>query len=225
MSDQSQVTPWRLAEFKTPKPKGGNLALLERREVNSQVLSLEEQAARIIRQARDQAAQVEKEAYERGYAQGEKDGRVMGEKRFEATSQGLRKLSAALADVRAGLLREAEEEMARLCLDMAQAIIRAEVSCGPEVALRAIREALASLAQEAAITVRLNPEELAYLKERGLLPEGAKFEPDPKISPGGCLADSERERFDARVERQLERLAELLREEMTRGRGGAPAAG
>lgn len=224
MSEKRDVTPLRLAEIKAPKRSGSNLTLPLRPKVQGPIVrSLEEQAAEVMRQARERASQVEKEAYEQGYAQGEKDGRTMGEKRFEATAQGLRLLCGELTNLRTSLLREAEEELVRLALDLARAVIRAEVSGGPEVALRSLREALASMAEEAAVTVRLNPADLDCLKGQGLLPEGARFEPDPKIAPGGCVAESERERFDARVERQLERLEEALRQEMSRS--GAAAEG
>ena len=224
MSDEPQVSPLRLAEIKPPRgrTKGSNLALLERGPHQTVVRSFEQQASDLLRQAKERAAQIEREAYECGYAQGEKDGRVMGEKRFEATAQGLRQLLAALSQARQTLLQEAAEELSRLALAMAQAIVRAEVSCGSEVALRTMREALSALSADAPITVRLNPGDLDYLQGRGLLPEGARCEPDPRVAAGGCVAESERERFDARIERQMERLEEALRQEMTRASSGAP---
>jgi flagellar assembly protein FliH len=230
LSEKAEVTPLRLAEIGPARKAAaglGNLALLQPAPAAARpvVRSFEQQAVDCLSQARERASQVEREAYEHGFAQGEKDGQKMGEKRFEATAKALTKLLAELSGLRREVLRALGGELADLALEAARAVIRAEVSCGPEVARRALQEAVAALAKDCPVTVRLNPRELAYLREKGLLPEEGSFEPDPKITPGGCLAESERERFDARLERQMERLSDALRQEMAHHREGAVEGG
>jgi flagellar assembly protein FliH len=218
LSEKPDVTPLHLAEIAAPRGEGPtkNLALLQKPETRPVVRSFDQQAAEVLRQAREQGAQIEKEAYERGYAQGEKDGQRMGEKRFELTARNLTNLLGELAGLRRALIQAAADELVQLALGLAQAIIRAEVSCGPEVALRAAKEALTAMAPEASVLIRLNPYELDYLKERGLLPPEGRFEADPRLTAGGCVAESERERFDASLERQLSTLEAALREEVAR---------
>ncbi len=219
MSNEPEVSPLRLTELGAAPAAGkSNLSLLQQKPAGPPVVrSFEEQAGEVIRQAKEQAAQIEKDAYERGYAQGERDGQRMGEKRFEATARNLSKLLTELSGLRSEVLGQAAEDVARLALGLASAVIRAEVSCSPEVALRAATEALAAMTPDASTVVRLNPREHAYLKEAGLLPAAGRVEPDARISAGGCVAESERERFDARLERQLSVLEAALREQMTRG--------
>lgn len=206
-----------------PKARGSNAAVLDRPKEPAVVRSIEQQAAEVLRQAREQAARIEREAYDRGYAEGEKDGRLMGERKFEATAQSVRKLAAELSGARQGLLRAAEDEILSLVMQLTRAVVRAEVSANPEVALRAVREALAAMSEDVSALVRLNPADHDYLKGAGLLPEGARYEADPAVSSGGCVAESERERFDARVEREMARLEAALREEMNRGRTNGAA--
>jgi flagellar assembly protein FliH len=208
----------RLEEIQLSSPQSSrNMGLFDKpRERAPVVRSFEQQGADVVRQARERAAEIEKDAYECGYAQGEKDGLHMGEKRFEGTAQTLRALMGEVANVRRSLIAESSQEIFDLAMGLARAIIRAEVSCGAEVALRAAQEALGAMAAEANVVIKLNPHNLDYLKERGLLPEGAVFEPAPAITSGGCIAESDRERFDARLERQMATLEAALRAEMAR---------
>ncbi|MFH0810033.1 MAG: FliH/SctL family protein [Pseudomonadota bacterium] len=217
LSDDPGVTLLRLAEIKAAKTgRSPHVLPREPKTPPMVVCSLQEQAVRILRQAKERASHIEKEAYERGYAQGEKDGLSMGEKRFEATARTLSGLLGELSTLRAGLLGTVSDDLAGLALAVAGAVIRAEVSCGSDTALRAAQEAVESLGDDAAIVVKLNPKDLDYLKRRELLPKVGHFQADARISPGGCVAESEQRRFDARVERQMATLEEALRSEMGR---------
>jgi len=191
------------------------------------VRSYEEQAAEVLQKAKETAAAIEREGYEKGYAQGEKDGRLMGEKRFEATARSVGKLVDEVSKVKERLLAEAADEISALALEFARAVVRAEVACNPGAVLGAVKEATQAMARGSEVTVRLNPRDHAYLTSKGLLPEGAAYVADPGIAAGGCLAESAREVFDARLERQVAALEEVLRGEMSRsdeGDGSGPPA-
>ena len=58
---------------------------------------LKELEARALKEVRERALQIEKEAYEKGFEQGEKDGRELGFKRLEVVIHQLEKVLSEMA--------------------------------------------------------------------------------------------------------------------------------
>lgn len=118
-------------------------------------------------------------------------------------------------------VREANEErmdrIARraveLAMTVAERLVRDRIDRDPEVVERALREAVAGIDEGTGITVRVHPDDGAYLRtqEETLAALGiAEVIDDPRQRRGGCLLDVGRAGWDISLVSQLAALQETL---------------
>ena len=169
-----------------------------------------QQAEAIVQQAQLKAAAVEKEAYEKGYCEGEKAGKEVGEKMVEALLKQYAQTLEELTGLRKQVLTLAEREVVRLSLEIAKKVVKREVTIDEEVILTLVKVALSRLGEESPMTLRVNPRDYQFLVRyrsnqgtSSVLHEGIKLVEDPLISRGGCLIETESGIIDARVEEQF----------------------
>ncbi len=104
-----------------------------RKEYSSPLFEhLKEAETKILREAKEKAQFIEKEAYEKGFAQGEKDGRELGQKRIETVVGQIRELADELQNQRERFYRLCEKEMLQLVLGIARKIIHREPQLAKE---------------------------------------------------------------------------------------------
>jgi flagellar assembly protein FliH len=173
----------------------------------------EQQAELVVRQAKMDAAEIEKQAYERGFIEGEKAGKEVGEKALEALLKQYAKRLEELNDLRKEIFATSEKEVLRLALEIARKVIRREVSVDEELILTMVKVALNRLAEQTVMTVRVNPRDYQSIQRdqashspTSSLNEGVKLMEDPSISRGGCLIETESGIIDARIEEQLREI-------------------
>jgi flagellar assembly protein FliH len=169
--------------------------------------------AELMHQARLRAIEIEKDAYEKGYSEGERAGRETGEKMVEAVLKQYTQTLEELKGLRRHLLTGSEREVVRLSLEIAKKVVKREVSVDDELILALVKVALSRLADQSVITVRANPKDcesiLQYRESRGHKEswhEGIKLVEDPIITRGGCLIETDSGVIDARVEEQFREI-------------------
>jgi flagellar assembly protein FliH len=180
----------------------------------------EQQAELLVRQAKMEASEIEKQAYERGFIEGEKAGKEVGEKTLDALLRQYAKRLEELNDLRKDIFATSEREVLRLALEIARKVIRREVSVDEELILTLVKVALSRLAEQTVMTVRVNPKDYqsiqrhqaAYSPTKGLN-EGVKLIEDPSISRGGCLIETESGIIDGRIDEQLREIEKGFLEE------------
>jgi flagellar assembly protein FliH len=158
-------------------------------------------------------AALEREAFAKGYEQGERAGAEAGTKRAEAMLRRLAETIQELADVRRAMIRETERQMVQLAMAIARRIVRREVAIDHELTLTMARVALERLGDSTAVTIRLHPEDFeATCRQREALLAGSHVTvaPDPAVSRGGCLVQSDFGYVDASVDAQFQELARAL---------------
>jgi flagellar assembly protein FliH len=180
----------------------------------------EQQAELVLRQARLEASEIEKQAYERGFSEGEKAGKEVGEKSLEAILKQYARGLDELNNLRKEIFTTSEREVLRLALEIARKVIRREVSVDEELILTLVKVALNRLSEQTIITVRMNPRDYQSIQRHhaahssaGTLSEGIKLLEDPSISRGGCLIETESGIIDARIEEQLREIENGLFEQ------------
>jgi flagellar assembly protein FliH len=173
--------------------------------------------SKILKQARDKALFVEKEAYEKGFAQGEKDGLAMGEKRLEAITQQLKNILAETESQRGHLYKTYEKEMLQLVLSIAKKIVHREVKQSEELILSTLKESLRHVVDQRKITVHVNPVDYQHLlvpssPSPALLGESERIQlvKDPSVTRGGCLIETAFGDVDGTIEGQLDRIVSLV---------------
>jgi flagellar assembly protein FliH len=171
----------------------------------------------------------EQQAYCRGFGDGERKGHELGKQAgLESAMQKLEslltsghKLIGDLGELHRQTCREVEADLVQLALAVARKIVGRDVSIGPDVVTRIIRQALGQVEHAGRITIKLNPadlELLADIKPQLLsgLPEAgrAAFDADEGIARGGCLIETDGGEVDARIERQFQVVEEAFRAEL-----------
>ena len=188
----------------TGAPQGPEPVLLD---------SVQEQADALLRKAQLKAAEIEKEAYERGFNEGQKAGKEVGEKMVEALLKQYAQTLEELGGLRKEVLSASEREVVRLALEIARKVVKREVTIDEDVILALVKVAMNRLGEESVMTVRLNPRDIqSILRSRNaadranVLNEAIKLVEDPLISRGGCLIETESGIIDARVEEQFREI-------------------
>ena len=167
----------------------------------------------MLRQARMKAAEIEKEAYEKGFSEGERAGRETGEKMVEAVLKQYTQTLEELKGLRRSLLTGSEREVVRLSLEVAKKVVKREVCVDEELILALVRVALSRLADQSVMTVRVHPKDcqsILHFREspghRDSWHDGIKLVEDPLITRGGCLIETDSGVIDARVEEQFREI-------------------
>jgi flagellar assembly protein FliH len=157
---------------------------------------------------------VEREAWNKGFAQGRDAGILAAnqqQQRLLAEAQQHAERLAAMADHLAQPLAELDEQVQQqlvsLAIAIARQLVRRELKSHPDEIVAVVREALALLPATAReVRVHVHPEDAALLRER-LSDTGASrawsLVEDPIMSRGGCRLSSENSSIDAQVEKRL----------------------
>ena len=166
----------------------------------------------LLAEHRERLAGLEREAFTKGYAQGERAGLEAGGKRAEAMLRRVAQTIEELGGLRQTLIQETEREMVQLALTLARRVVHREVTLDPELAAALAHVALERLGTTTPATIRLNPEDYTVVAQDGARWGGQSVTvvPDPSISRGGCLVESAFGSVDATIESQFDELSRAL---------------
>jgi flagellar assembly protein FliH len=179
------------------------------------------QAARIVREARNDAERIREQA--------EAEGRRIGEAQVEQTvarqlASELATLLPALRNVVEDILHAKqawlthwEKSTVHLAAAIAERLIRRELSQTPKITLTLVREALELAAGSSQVRIHMNPADRETLgpqvetliKELSAL-ASSELIADPQVSPGGCRVETRFGVIDQQFEAQLARIREEL---------------
>jgi flagellar assembly protein FliH len=183
-------------------------------------------------------AEAERRAARTGWEQGHRDGYDAGrgealaeaareaqarrEREAQAAAERDRQWSATLGELRAAaaeldareapVLQELDRQVAAMAVAIAEALVGRHLELAAVPALDAVHRALALVPRQAAVTVRVHPEDAATLPDlSSALPGGSVVVvADSAVDPGGCVAEAGDRTVDARLGPALERLREAL---------------
>jgi len=160
--------------------------------------------------------QLEKDAFERGYAEGRSAGLAEGLKTGEETAAAqidemARIYTDSLAEIavlKDTLRDQVEAEVVRLSLAVAKKIVHREIQIDPTIIHTLVRVALERVAGKSAVVIRLSPADYQYMTRRYediSQTEGReiKFEPDSTITRGSCIIQTDTGDVDARIEEEF----------------------
>jgi flagellar assembly protein FliH len=176
--------------------------------------NIEQQLMEIERKAQ----QVEKEAYEKGYAQGEKDGFEYGSKTLEVLKDQIGQLIGGIQELPAQVFRDYREWLVTAALTIARHIVRRELTISRETIVKTVEALLNEAEEHSSLTLYLNPDDLEFFKKMMdlvIAPNSSKhfaIRTDPAITSGGCRIESDIQLLDATLETQFAGIAQSLRE-------------
>lgn len=151
-------------------------------------------------------------------------------RRLQTTLPALQSAAEALQRERDQWIADWETVAVQLSVRIAERIIREQIAVRPQIAVQSLREALELAAGTPRMTIRMHPADLAQLGEQperffdGITPcAQVACQPDPGMTPGGCMIETEHGIVDGRVETQLARItAELLDHQEFSPKSAAP---
>ena len=228
---------WKRGGASSGSPKGA-AAKASLPEARDERELARQQAEEIVRQAQAEAARIEQEAYDRGVAKGEAEGRAAGKEEYEAKVHQFALFLDTLQNQRAEVLGRYEREMLTLITTMVDRLVQHEVSVNPLVIQACLQQAMTFVVENSLVKVHLNSEDLHRIKEISLenpaLFEGknrVQLVEDPVISQGGCLLKTGFGEIDATLESCKAKLYEAVEQAFlaalaadAAGGGGNPSA-
>ena len=185
-----------------------------------------EQAKGIVDRAKEKVALIEREAYEAGFAQGEKDGFAIGAKKLDKVLDRTEETLKRMVSYKVEFIKLYEKEILHLICHMAEKVVRGKVNIDHTVVRETIFEAFNLVADRSEATIRVSPEDVEYVKE--IRPEffdrikdlkSITIESDPSVSPGGCFMETVFGQIDARLENQLEKIARAVENALEESHG------
>jgi len=178
-------------------------------------------AAAVVQAAERKAVQIIEKAHAEGFAAGRQEGfAAMGEKIKEA----LGVINQAVIE-RKKIIADAEPEVLRLALKVAEQVIRSEVSLHKDVCSGIVADAISRVTDREQIVVRVNHEDVEQIKKTkpklASVIDGVKnfsIIEDNTIDPGGCVIETALGYVDARIKTRLQAIAEAF--EKVKSSGG-----
>lgn len=162
---------------------------------------------------------IEQEAYEKGFAQGEKDGFEFGEKKSIKIAENIENLFNEMVSLKHEVSKQYEREIIDLIFAVAEKIVHHEVRSKESVIKNAIFEALEAAVEKSKVVFNVNPDDYDYVEK--LRPElfkqnkGLKsivVTADPAVSRGGCYLETPYGNIDATIESKLDKIYQCLKE-------------
>ncbi|ROR01872.1 FliH/SctL family protein [Desulfosoma caldarium] len=181
---------------------------------------LEELVRQRLLEAERRAEELEREAYQKGYEQGQKDGYAFGASGIEKIRERLNSLAASLEQIPQQVLHEYRDWLIEAALTLSRHLLTEAVSINPTVLESLVDHILEHMDRSHAITIVLHPNDRDLLQKHGVLerwlsppPKGQaslQVTVDPSIQRGGCRFESAMQDIDALVETRLRNLREIL---------------
>lgn len=161
--------------------------------------------------------EIKENAFHKGFLEGKRVGFESGSKKAQAAIEGLQRALEQLQSIRADIHQELEKEVTHLALSIAKKIVCHEIRATQETVVCVAREALARVDNPAQVKIKLNPDDLRFIKDtqsqftRFLQNfDQVQFEAEDSIQSGGCLIETDRGNIDARIEKQFEAIEEAF---------------
>jgi flagellar assembly protein FliH len=167
--------------------------------------------------------EIEKEAYGKGFAQGEKDGLEYGQKSVQVVKTQLERIAAGMDALPAKIFQDYREWLIETSIRIAKQIVRRELQISPEILADMAKSLLSEVEENGVLTVYFNPQDLEFMEKRADLDFSSigklyVVKPDPGLERGGCKVESSVQLLDASIQSQFENLENYLLDSECHGR-------
>jgi len=158
-------------------------------------------------------AALERDAFSKGFAQGERAGGEAAAQRGEAMLRRLTETLEELTNLRQQMIHQTERQMVQLALAIARRIVHREVSIDQDLLIAMARVALDRLGESAQVTVRLSPQDFeatAAVRSAQWTGTQVTVVADARVGRGGCRVESEFGAMEVGVDAQIQEIARAL---------------
>ena len=178
---------------------------------------IRKRAKEILEEAQRKTAFLEREAYEKGFEQGEKDGLNLGQKKIARSVEQIERLLNEIGNLKQEILKQFEKEILALVYSIAEKIIHRKIEQDDTIIHEAVLEAMHAVTEKSRIVIKINPEDFESVER--IKPElfstfkdlkSVVVTPDQSVSRGGCLLETPYGDIDAGVEARLDKIRQSL---------------
>ncbi len=160
--------------------------------------------------------EVEREAFEKGYAAGDRAGMQMAEKKVDAVLRRFGRSMEKLARLREEIIDRSERDLVALAVEIARKLVHREINLDKKIINTFVRIGLEKLNVDSKVTIHLNPSDFKQME--GNLPEGFSEKQDIEIvlkprqglQRGDCLMETENGTLDGRIDEQFKEIEKGL---------------
>ncbi len=167
----------------------------------------------LISNANAEADEIRQSAREEGFQEGFKEGQ---QQVADLINQAMETLNEAIKQ-RDKIIKDAESEIVRLALKIAEKVIRTEVTTNKEVVQNIVSEAISRVSDRENIIIKVNEKDLEFVKQNkdkiaGII-DGVKnlsIIEDSQVEPGGCVIETNLGFVDARISTKISLIEKSL---------------
>jgi flagellar assembly protein FliH len=162
-----------------------------------------------------QTQEIEKEAYGKGFAQGEKDGFEYGNKAAQVIKTQLERIAENMEALPRKIFQDYREWLVRTSIRVAERIVNTEVQVSPEIVAGNVKALLDEAEEHSTLTVYLNPIDLELIEKRVDLALSTNkkhfaLKADKELERGGCRVESALQLLDASLACMYENMEKYL---------------
>ena len=164
--------------------------------------------------SQERVMDVEKQAFEQGYAEGERIGKQMGEKMVETVVKRYDNGIAQLAQTHKALVEAMEEQTVRLALAISRKIVQRELTMDPDIVQALASVALKRVLSHQSITLRVSRQDFEHVRAAVTAANPAiTVKDDATLERGDFVVDTAQTHLDGRVASQIETIGRVLFDE------------
>jgi flagellar assembly protein FliH len=169
----------------------------------------------------EKIAQIEEEAFNKGFSKGEIAGIETGIKRLEPVLDSFGKAISELKKLQKEIYLAAETETVTLALAIARKILSHEVRISENVVINVVKNALNTVTDPKSVKIKVNPADLQVLSKASTQvsdildnTENISVLDNASIPRGECVIETDLGVIDARFEKQLEIIEAVFKSEL-----------
>jgi len=168
----------------------------------------------ILAEARLKAQEIEQQAYEDGFQQGQRAGEEVGRRALEEVVKRLQNLVNTLEQDREDLFRQREGVLLELAMIVGEKLVARELSLHPEAIRQIIEEGFRLTAHQEGLRLLVSPPDYAVLQQENLeaWPPGVALLADGTVSPGGFRLETSLGEVDGTLETRWARVVQAVQQ-------------
>jgi flagellar assembly protein FliH len=159
----------------------------------------------------------EKEAHDKGHAEGFKQGELNSKEEFQPCLKSAEDIIRELSEFRKKMYSKVEREMIEMVISLVKKVIHFELSTREDSIQEMIRLAVQSVLDKETMTIKINPADKEHAENfrpelQHLFGEikNISFETSTSIDRGGCIIETNFGTVDARMDKLGEQIDKIL---------------
>src|SRR5262245_34354148 len=159
----------------------------------------------------DHFMDVEKKAFEQGYAEGERIGKQMGEAMLETVCKRYEKGLTDLASAHRNMVQEMEEQTVRLAIEIARKIVQRELTMDPDLVVALTAVTLKRVSSHQSILLRVSRHDFERVRAAiANVNSAVTVKEDPGMERGDFVIETGQTQLDGRVSSQIDAISRTL---------------